>query len=66
QHEHVQRLEDLMFRRVRLGWSERMGSDIAHDVAREVRDVMGWSPAEADGEAEGYVAELQRKYQLRA
>jgi len=66
EHEHVHKLEDLMFRRVRLGWSERMGSDIAHDVAREVRDVMGWSPAEADGEAEGYVAELQRKYQLRA
>ncbi len=66
QHEHVHRLEDLMFRRVRLGWSERMGSDIAHDVAREVRDVMGWSPAQADGEAEGYVAELRRKYRLRA
>ena len=40
-----------MFRRVRLGWSERMGSDIAHDVAREVRDEMGWSPAEVAGEA---------------
>jgi len=65
QHEHVQRLEDLMFRRVRLGWSERMGCDIAHDVAREVRDVMGWSSAEADGEADGYIAELRRKYQLR-
>jgi glycerol-3-phosphate dehydrogenase len=66
QHEHVQRLEDLMFRRVRLGWSERMGSDIAHDVAREVREVMGWSPAEADEQADRYITELRQKYQLRA
>ncbi len=64
QREHVHTLEDLMFRRVRLGWTERMGADVAHEVAREVRDVMGWSPTRADEEARGYLAGLRQKYQL--
>jgi glycerol-3-phosphate dehydrogenase len=63
--EHVRDLDDLMFRRVRIGWSERMGAEIAHDTAAAVRDVMGWSPAEAATQAEAYIARLQRDFQLR-
>ncbi len=63
-NENVTRLDDLMFRRVRLGWTERMGADVAHDVARTVRDVMNWSPEEADAQADRYVAELGRSYGL--
>ena len=65
ENEHVHKLEDLMFRRVRLGWSERMGADIADDVAREVRDTMGWSVSEAETEARNYREGLQQKFQLR-
>jgi glycerol-3-phosphate dehydrogenase len=64
-HEHVCDLDDLMFRRVRLGWSERMGADIAHETAAAVRDIMGWSPADATAQAESYVARLRRDFQLR-
>ncbi len=53
--EHVRTLEDLMFRRVPIGWSASMGSEIAHDVAATVRDVMGWSPAEAEMQAQAYI-----------
>ena len=58
-------LDDLMVRRVRIGWGERMGAEIAHDTAAAVRDVMGWSPAEAATQAEAYIARLQRDFQLR-
>ena len=47
QHEKVRDLADLMRRRVSLGWDEGLGCDLAHAVARTVRDVMGWSAAEA-------------------
>jgi glycerol-3-phosphate dehydrogenase len=65
-HEQVHTLEDLMFRRVRLGWSERMGADVAHDAARAVRDIMGWSAEAAIAQADGYVAGLRRDYGLSA
>jgi len=65
-HEAVRTLDDLMFRRVRLGWSERMGADVAHDAASAVRDIMGWSAEEATAQAAGYVASLRRDYGLSA
>jgi glycerol-3-phosphate dehydrogenase len=65
-HEHVRQLDDLMFRRVRLGWSERMGTDVAHDVARSVRDIMGWSAEDADLRARQFVSEVRQNYGLRA
>jgi glycerol-3-phosphate dehydrogenase len=62
--ENVQTLEDLMFRRVRLGWSERMGADVAVEVAEHVRDAMGWSAATARRQADDYVAFLRREFNL--
>ncbi|WP_159014511.1 FAD-dependent oxidoreductase [Acidisoma sp. S159] len=61
-HEHVHTFDDLMFRRVRLGWTERMGADIAHDVAAEVRDVLGWSPEEANARANAYINDLRTTF----
>lgn len=63
-HEKAATLADLMFRRTSLGWSERLGSDAAHDVASAVRDLMGWSAAEAVGHADRYVAEVGREFGL--
>jgi glycerol-3-phosphate dehydrogenase len=63
-HEEVRHLDDVMFRRVRLGWSERMGADVAHHVAHSVRDIMQWSADEANAQATRYVADLRRSYGL--
>jgi hypothetical protein len=42
-----------------------MGADVAHDVARSVRDIAGWSMDEADARAEAYRAKLRHSYNLR-
>lgn len=63
-HEHVDTLADLMFRRVRLGWSERMGADIAHDAASYVRDIMGWTAEQAAARADGYIDDLRSQFHL--
>ena len=62
--EQARTLEDLMFRRVRLGWTERMGINIAHDVAAAVRTEMNWSPAKAHAETEAYIARAQHTFGL--
>lgn len=64
EHEKVRTLEDLMFRRVPIGWSANMGNEIAHDVASAVQDVMGWSPAEAEGQVQAYIEGNRRWFGL--
>lgn len=64
EHEQPRTLEDLMFRRVRLGWSERMGCDVAADVAQAVRNEMGWSATQADEQALHYVEATRRNFGL--
>ena len=59
EREYAKTLEDLMFRRVPIGWSGSMGCDIVHDVAAAVRDVMGWSSAEADQQATQYIEQVR-------
>jgi glycerol-3-phosphate dehydrogenase len=61
-NEEVRRLDDLMFRRVRLGWTEHMGADVVHDVAHTVRDIMQWSPEETDAQATRYLAGLRHAF----
>jgi glycerol-3-phosphate dehydrogenase len=53
--EQVRNLDDLLFRRVPIGWSATMGHECAHDVAQAVRDIMDWSPAEAAAQASAYI-----------
>ena len=62
--EHAVTLADLMFRRTALGWSARLGTDVAHEVASRVRGLMGWSTDEAVGHADRYVADVCREFQL--
>ncbi|CAM5762924.1 glycerol-3-phosphate dehydrogenase [Labrys miyagiensis] len=64
QHEKVLDLADLMRRRVSLGWDEGLGCDFAHPVAQTVRDVMGWSAAEASAQAGSYIAAARRDFSL--
>ncbi len=60
--EHVHALDDLMFRRVRLGWGERLGCDVAFEVARGIRGEMGWSIADADAAATRYAAQVREDF----
>ncbi len=52
--ELVFHLDDLLFRRVPVGWSRRLGLDIAQQAAEAVADIMGWSPATVVQEVERY------------
>jgi glycerol-3-phosphate dehydrogenase len=64
QHEKVFDLADLMRRRVSLGWDEGLGCNFAHPVAQTVRDVMGWSTAQASAQAGSYIAAARRDFSL--
>ena len=52
--ELVFHLDDLLFRRFGLGWSERLGLDIAQQAAEAIADIMDWSPAEVAQEVDRY------------
>lgn len=62
EQEQVRHLDDLLFRRVRVGWSERLGADVAREAAQEVRDIMGWKAHEAHAEAERYLALIKNQF----
>lgn len=62
--EDARTLADLMFRRVKLGWGERLGTEVASEVAAGVRDIMGWSVEEAHRQAEDYRAFVAREFNL--
>lgn len=61
-HEDARTLTDMLFRRVKTGWGERMGADTVDDVADGVRDIMGWSAAEARRQAGDYRDFLAREF----
>ncbi|MGB3876662.1 MAG: FAD-dependent oxidoreductase [Shinella zoogloeoides] len=61
-HEQVVNLDDLMFRRFPIGWSEGMGLDVAEAVAEGVSDVMGWSPAEVGAQVRRYRAQVAQDF----
>ncbi|MET2827846.1 FAD-dependent oxidoreductase [Mesorhizobium shangrilense] len=62
EHEQVRHLDDLMFRRTPLGWSERMGLDVAHAVAEAISDIMGWSAREVAVEVDRYKALVAHQF----
>ena len=66
QHEKVFDLADVMRRRVSVGWGERLGCDVAHDVAAAIREPMGWSAPEAAAKAEAYVVATRQQFGLSA
>ena len=61
-HEQIRHLDDLMFRRTPLGWSERMGLDVAHAVAEAIADIMGWSSRDIAREVERYEALVAQQF----
>lgn len=63
--EDARTLQDVMFRRVRLGWTERMGADVVDEVAETVRGAFGWSAAEAARQANSYREYLSSEFSLR-
>ncbi|MBZ9988913.1 hypothetical protein LB572_17590 [Mesorhizobium sp. BH1-1-5] len=55
-------LDDLLFRRFPLGWSERLGLDIARQAAEAIADLMGWSPADVTREVDRYNNLVAREF----
>ena len=64
EQEQVVELDDLLRRRVRSGWGEQLGCDIAHEVAASVRDVMGWTQADASARADRYIRDTRSVFGL--
>lgn len=52
--EKVKHLDDLLFRRTRLGWSNNMAQDVAHAIATEIADLMGWTGDDIKAEIDRY------------
>jgi glycerol-3-phosphate dehydrogenase len=64
EQEEVFRLEDLLRRRISVGWGERLGCDVAREIAMEVRGAMGWSAGQAEAEARDYLASTRHWFGL--
>lgn len=56
EHEMVRHLDDLLFRRVPLGWSPMLGLDAAREAAEIVADILGWTEDDIDREVARYEA----------
>lgn len=52
--EHVRTLDDLLFRRVGLGWGHNMGLKSARLAAESVADIMGWDVEETNRQVASY------------
>lgn len=63
--ESVMTLEDVMFRRGRFGWNERLGTDTVEEVAEAVRDTAGWSKVETATQLAAYRDRLIQTYKFR-
>lgn len=64
QHEKVHELEDVLSRRLPLGWDEELGCDLADEVAGAIRHVMGWSEEDARGRAAAYRERVRSRFGL--
>lgn len=62
EHEHVQTLADLMFRRVNLGWQADMGLGHAREIADSIADVMGWCEADVVAEVVAYETHVREHF----
>lgn len=55
-------LDDLLFRRVPIGWTDRLGLDVARQAAEAIADIMGWSPADIDWQVKRYGDFIEREF----
>lgn len=60
--EMVFHLDDLLFRRFAIGWSEGHGLDVARQAAEAIADIMEWSPAEISREVDRYSRFVAREF----
>jgi len=61
-HEFPETLTDLLFRRVRVGWSRDLGYAAAQDAAVAVADIMGWNEDRVRSEVAAYRDNLRHLY----
>lgn len=58
EHQAVVTLDDLLFRRTPLGWSETMAAETATQAARAVADILEWDEPRIEAEVEAYKKKL--------
>lgn len=63
--EHVESLVDLLCRRSDIGWTSRMGMDIARQAAEAVASALGWDDARVEREVEAYQRYLDQAHRVR-
>jgi glycerol-3-phosphate dehydrogenase len=66
QHEHVETLTDLLFRRTPVGWQPDMGLDHARLAAETVADLLGWDDARITAEVETYRRFVAENFEPRS
>lgn len=59
EHQAVVTLDDLLFRRTPLGWSETMAAETAAQAARAVADILEWDEARIEAEVAAYREKLR-------
>lgn len=61
-NENIRHLDDLLFRRTRLGWSANMARDIVQYTAEHIADIMGWAEADIKAEVARYHAFIMTNF----
>jgi len=63
--EKIMHLDDLLFRRTRLGWSSNMARDVLQSVAEQIADIMGWTTSDIEAEIERYHTTITTNFGIK-
>ena len=66
EREHARRLEDVLFRRLTVGFAACEGRDAVGAVAGYMADLLGWDDGRRRAEVERYEAVLERRHAWKA
>ncbi|RRD21361.1 FAD-dependent oxidoreductase [Brucellaceae bacterium VT-16-1752] len=63
--EKARHLDDLLFRRTRLGWSSNMARDVVRSVAEQIADIMDWTTSDIEAEIERYHTTITTNFGIK-
>ncbi|OYR07464.1 FAD-dependent oxidoreductase [Brucella grignonensis] len=63
--EKVMHLDDLLFRRTRLGWSSNMARDVVQSIAEQIADIMGWTKTDIEAEVKLYHTTITSNFGIK-
>ncbi|NKB83851.1 hypothetical protein HED51_12540 [Ochrobactrum grignonense] len=58
-------LDDLLFRRTRLGWSSNMARDVVQSIAEQIADIMGWTKTDIEAEVKLYHTTITSNFGIK-